>query len=268
MPAGLEIDNETPIANNIAPYTSHILIATGQVDWTSRIEDAHEDLCTKPWGDFISHIKTAFGRNGPYHSDSANVLVTASSLPSPPQRRSLLLFPAHEEISIPAPSPDFEADPALDALLPYLAARSTETNESLQIQRTPLTHPTILICSHNSRDSRCGILGPLLHAEFERHLSSRPSPRSGIRTAMVSHVGGHKWAGNVIIYIPLRWPLKDGGDTSGEQALSSLVGKAVWYGRVEPRHVEGIIKETVYGGKVIGELCRGVVDRDGRLLRI
>ncbi|KLJ06659.1 hypothetical protein EMPG_17845 [Blastomyces silverae] len=36
----------------------------------------------------------------------------------------------------------------------------------------------------------------------------------------------------------------------------SLAGKGIWYGRVEPRHVEGIVEETVLGGRVISEHFR------------
>ena len=49
----------------------------------------------------------------------------------------------------------------------------------------------------------------------------------------------------MVIYFPRGW--------RGE-----LAGKGVWYGRVEPRHVWGIVEETVRGGKVVEELCRGV----------
>jgi len=72
------------------------------------------------------------------------------------------------------------------------------------------------------------------------------------RVALVSHVGGHKWAGNVIIYFH---PLHQDG-----LSPSSLAGKGIWYGRVEPKHVEGIVSETIKGGKVIKELFRGMME--------
>ena len=125
MPAGLDIDHSTTISNNIAPYNSHILISTGQSDWTSRIEDAHKDSSTQPWGQFISQLKTAFGRKGQYHSDTQNVLITASSLPNTPAvGRTVLMFPAHEELSIPAPPSTSRPsdDSELDSLISYLVA--------------------------------------------------------------------------------------------------------------------------------------------------
>jgi (2Fe-2S) ferredoxin len=59
-----------------------------------------------------------------------------------------------------------------------------------------------------------------------------------------SHVGGHKYAGNVVIYRP-QWK------------------QGVWYGRVQPKDVPQIFEETVLGGRVIGRFWRGGLP-DGR----
>lgn len=54
-----------------------------------------------------------------------------------------------------------------------------------------LTGPTFLVCCHRSRDARCGALGPPLVAALSA---------LGAEVYLSSHVGGHKWAGNVIVY--------------------------------------------------------------------
>lgn len=134
----------------------------------------------------------------------------------------------------------------------------------------------VLICGHGGRDARCGTLGPILKQEFEEKLERRniellreapvaeavemntaaegyaPTARVGL----ISHIGGHKWAGNVIIYIP---PSFSGND---------LAGKGIWYGRVEPGHVEGIVAKTILGGKVIKDLFRGGIDQSREILRL
>lgn len=139
----------------------------------------------------------------------------------------------------------------------------------------------VLICGHGGRDARCGVLGPVLRNEFEKVLASTghavrtgaravggssSSPddedgRVGARVGLISHIGGHKLAGNAIIYVPpgLR---TESGDAH------PLAGHGIWYGRVEPRHVDGIVRETVLKGNVVKDLLRGGIDPDRRILRL
>lgn len=132
---------------------------------------------------------------------------------------------------------------------------------------------TVLICGHGNRDQRCGILGPILQEEFKDKLARQNIPtvkqyrakgnpsslsdnEKSAHVSMISHIGGHKFAGNVIIYIP----------PSAED--HPLAGKGVWYGRVAPRHVEGIVSQTILQGKIIKELYRGGINQYGQALRI
>lgn len=77
------------------------------------------------------------------------------------------------------------------------------------------------------------------------------------RVGFISHIGGHKFAGNVIVYLPPGSKMENGEE-------NPLAGCGVWYGRVEPKHVEGIVKETVMGGRVIEEHFRGGVRKGGK----
>ena len=134
----------------------------------------------------------------------------------------------------------------------------------------------VLICGHGGRDARCGTMGPILKQEFEEKLQRQnvallhdPPVAEAVeanvdvkgytptaRVGLISHVGGHKWAGNVIIYIPPSF--------SG----NPLSGKGIWYGRVAPEHVEGIVAKTVLDGKVIKDLFRGGIDQSREILRL
>ena len=130
-------------------------------------------------------------------------------------------------------------------------------------------------------------MGPVLREEFERQLPGEgfevlkgpieASPNvkeellledgqdqkegKGARVGLISHIGGHKFAGNVILYFPPGMKGKDGKE-------HDLVGCGIWYGRVEPKHVEGILKETVADGRVIEELFRGGIRQGGEILRL
>lgn len=135
----------------------------------------------------------------------------------------------------------------------------------------------VLICGHGGRDQRCGIYGPLLRTEFEKTLprlgvdvltgpvdsvsesggNKKPSSRIGL----ISHIGGHKFAGNVIIYIPPSLQTDEG-------LPHPLAGHGIWYGRVEPKNVEGIIHETIRKGNVIEEHFRGGITPSREILRL
>ncbi|KAI4099372.1 MAG: hypothetical protein L6R37_006000 [Teloschistes peruensis] len=139
----------------------------------------------------------------------------------------------------------------------YLSSRSTTSPRYCPPGFTlprPIDKMTILICSHNTRDRRCGVIGPLLYQSFIKHADPETTD-----VGMVSHVGGHAFAGNVILYIPPGHKISpsETGQKDHDTELSPLAGSGLWYGRVEPKHVQGIIDETVHKGKIIAELWRG-----------
>lgn len=146
----------------------------------------------------------------------------------------------------------------------------------------------VLICGHGGRDMRCGITGPILRDEFEKILPTKgvqvlkgaidiaePNGRGVLdaagegelptqkaaRVGLISHIGGHKFAGNVIIYIPPGMKAADGGD-------HALAGCGIWYGRIEPKYVEGVVQTTVLEGKVIEDHFRGGIKQGGEILRL
>lgn len=156
-----------------------------------------------------------------------------------------------------------------------------------------MTDALVLICGHGGRDARCGLLGPVLQAEFEKvlpaagvdvlsgpvPLASSPDqtpgalsspgmaegggevPRMAARVGLISHIGGHKFAGNVILYIPPAARL-------GSGEVHPLRGMGIWYGRVEPKHVDGIVRETLVRGKVVADLFRGGVQKGKGVLHL
>jgi (2Fe-2S) ferredoxin len=213
----------------------------------------------------------------------------ASDKASSPAFASALLFPSFKYF----PSIPVDASPAADASPPdtdlstFLRAfllpdklnnmySSLPDSKRAELTRVPnlasnfpdaidLQHsPTILICGHGGRDARCGIMAPVLEDEFRRVLRARgfASGSSAVdrpdhaNVGLISHVGGHKYAGNVIVYVP------------PGMASNPLAGMGIWYGLVEPKHVQGIVEETVLGGRVVVDRFRGGIRRDGEILRL
>ena len=168
------------------------------------------------------------------------------------------------------------------------------------LQARPCPHKyLILLCSQKTRDARCGQSAPLLRREFERHLQplglyrdlhdERPG---GVGIYFISHVGGHKFSANVLIYrseSAIEKPKQPNGHVNGiEETLGQLkveddkgqevvldVNKAqaeegngeaaqcIWLARIRPEDCENVIRYTVLQGKVVkpGSQLRGGFDR-------
>lgn len=167
----------------------------------------------------------------------------------------------------------------------------------------------ILLCSQRTRDARCGQSAPLLRKELERHLrplglfrdldDERPG---GVGIYFISHVGGHKYAANMMVYRrPDAFGLdgkqrgrlgageemrprktdpaaragadKSGGEGEGEgegeEAEGDVgAGQCIWLARVRPEDCENIVKYTVLQGKVVKpeSQLRGGFDRSKGLM--
>ncbi|KAH7930291.1 hypothetical protein BV22DRAFT_1116279 [Leucogyrophana mollusca] len=76
-------------------------------------------------------------------------------------------------------------------------------------------------------------------AAFETQLKALPGEHKAL-ILRNSHIGGHEFAGNCIIYTPR--------------------GACVWYGRVTPHDVEAIVKSTIIAGQVLPPILRGGID--------
>lgn len=59
----------------------------------------------------------------------------------------------------------------------------------------------VFVCTHASRDKRCGVCGPVILERFKQEVSSRGLTNQ-ISLRPCSHVGQHKYAGNIIIFSP------------------------------------------------------------------
>lgn len=189
-----------------------------------------------------------------------------------------------------SPSPE----PATDLVSDDSGPQIPSFPEDLPFQTRPCPHDAlILMCSQKTRDARCGQSAPLLRKEFERILrplglyrdmhDERPG---GVGIYFISHVGGHKFSANVMIYRKQRMGRKavvEGGSavmTGGKagQAVSNNTNvtthseveaaQCIWLARVRPEDCEGIVKFTVMQGKVVKpeRQLRGGFDRERGLV--
>ncbi|KAM0256364.1 hypothetical protein ACHAQJ_005015 [Trichoderma viride] len=302
MPDGLGIDQHNPLNGVMAGYAEHVVVCTGKDDWLSKIEDENSG------DNLAADLKELFGRGGKYTDPFHHISVINSSFPSsvPPrkaiQSTSAYLLPSFKYVPF-LPRVSFDSVKALakgfllpeklhaahDGLSPVHRDRLTrkEAFQGLLPGVQDVTDVLVLICGHGGRDLRCGTMGPVLREEFEEKLAMQgfnvakeavqigsldgnleeakriegSSAEKVARVGLISHIGGHKFAGNVIIYIPP-------GFTAAGGEKHALAGYGIWYGRVEPKHVEGIVRETVMGGRVVEDMFRGGIDAQRRILRL
>jgi (2Fe-2S) ferredoxin len=134
----------------------------------------------------------------------------------------------------------------------------------------PIPHSyLILMCSQKTRDARCGQSAPLLRKEFERILrpmglyrdihDDRPG---GVGIYFISHVGGHKYSANVMIY--RRQGQKRNSEDVDGQKLQDEAVQLIWLARVRPEDCENIVRYTILQGKVVKpkSQLRGGFDRE------
>jgi hypothetical protein len=90
---------------------------------------------------------------------------------------------------------------------------------------TPMDGPMFLVCTHGTKDMCCALLGRPLAASLATHYPGRAWE--------VSHVGGDRWAGNLLV-VP-------DGYLHGQldPAEANVVATAACAGEVEPEHLRG-----------------------------
>ncbi|KAL8469671.1 hypothetical protein ACS0TY_032502 [Phlomoides rotata] len=104
----------------------------------------------------------------------------------------------------------------------------------------PLRGWYIFVCCHGSRDRRCGVCGPSVISKFKTEIQSR-GLQGKVSVGPCSHIGGHKYAGNVIIF--------------GPNIKKEITGH--WYGYVMPEDVSLLLEQHIGKGEIVDFLWRG-----------
>ncbi|WOL13633.1 hypothetical protein Cni_G22406 [Canna indica] len=115
-----------------------------------------------------------------------------------------------------------------------------KNSEWLPSKPEPLSGSYVFVCAHGSRDRRCGVCGPVLIKRFKEEISSR-GLHGQVFVSPCSHIGGHKYAGNVIIFSP--------------NVIGEVTGH--WYGYVTPDDVPILLEKHIGKGKIVDHLWRG-----------
>lgn len=257
-PSSVKIEYSGDLWDLTKPFGLHMIVCTGKTDWAHDAclvsnTVAHEVL---NWAEHAKLEGLASDANGSTIkvSTSSMFLFNHDKSEEYDQNRiaDILILPLFVWIR------DVHESNALGVLsevIPDLL-RARESGQTEIPRSSYASYPDIRIvpdnlkshvflCSHRTRDKRCGVTAPIMKKEMEIHLrdlgllrdygEERPG---GVYVSFINHVGGHKYSANVIIY------LKESG-------------KNIWLARCTPPNAVPIIDECIINdGKVWPEKVR------------
>ncbi|KAH7027871.1 Sucrase/ferredoxin-like-domain-containing protein [Microdochium trichocladiopsis] len=225
-PCDFKIDEADQLYGYVKGWSTYVLVATGKSDWVRDVADEKGSVMQaldRHTSSLPSEAKQKMGR----------MMLSASNIPTPhgtsdySEPTTVLLLPAFAVIhnvspaTVPAVVDNFVSRAATSTTplsAPLSIPRSvplratdnstTTTATTAALTATPSPHNVlILLCSQKTRDARCGQSAPLLKRELERHLrplglyrdadDHRPG---GVGIYFISHVGGHKYSANMMVY--------------------------------------------------------------------
>lgn len=204
--------NQAAITGSVKFYDAHLFISTSTQDWPARIEEGDSYLTL-----FARWIEKYSRESG-----FARVKLTAFHDPEQGRRPRILSFPDRSECKVPVEDLEewVRVFCGVQTGSPAFSPAQSEAN-------------WVFVCAHGTRDERCGLCGPPLVEAFRTAVrESRNSTLTFVYPC--SHVGGHIYAGNVLIY--------PAGD---------------WYGHVTPERVPELVDSHVVRNEVLWEYWRG-----------
>ncbi|KAI0169052.1 actin patches distal protein [Hypoxylon sp. FL1284] len=292
-PRSFKVEQTHPLYGNLKPFSTHVLVATSKSDWLRDVEDER------------GSVMEAFGKAG--KPSNGRLMLSASNMHTPSNRpdysepTTVMVLPAFTMVENVTPA-------GVPSLISDYISRAPTTSDSLEPANTslPTTIPVsgsndmrvrpcphsavVLLCSHRTRDARCGQSAPLIKKELERHLRALGLDRDldderpgGVGVYFVNHVGGHKYSANMLVYrrpdafgldaaqrgqlppgetlTPIAKPEAGVAGEEGEGKVEGADGKeekgvvgaaqCIWLARVRPEDCENIVKYTILQGKVV-----------------
>ncbi|CAM1502290.1 Fc.00g042740.m01.CDS01 [Cosmosporella sp. VM-42] len=291
-PRHFKVEMEDVLYGQIKGWSTHAIVGTGKMDWVRDVADEK--------GSVMEAIDKADSPT------NGKLMLSASNMPTPHDTKdyseptTLLLLPTFTLINNVHPknvpqliteivnNAPTNSSPLKPASIPTSLPSPGPSIPALTTKDCPHS-AVILMCSQKTRDARCGQSAPLLRKEFERHLrplglyrdlhDERPG---GVGIYFISHVGGHKYSANVMVYRrPNAFGLdepeptqkeddqetkkeaekeKNGHDASngtngaeknGEAKGDLGAAQCIWLARVRPEDCENLVRYTVLRGKVV-----------------
>jgi len=218
------------VKDSVKPYKRHFVIRVGEPDtkWPNDIEDKTgyvSEFCK-----LVKNYKSKLGYGIRITvTDEPTLIEGAPIVIDKDMKADVLLFP--DMISFPAVTLDQVtticdflvkqnsiANKRVKAILSNPASASSSSSSSssaaasagavysdLDVPHSALNGTYFLVCTHKLRDKRCAVAGNLLLAEIRKQSKALEQENAPIISLPTSHIGGHKFAANVIAYPYGEW---------------------------------------------------------------
>ncbi|KAI9228006.1 MAG: Sucrase/ferredoxin-like-domain-containing protein [Piptocephalis tieghemiana] len=214
---------EGNLAGTVVPHHRHLMLCTGTHQWPSHPEMAWPD---RLFGKFIPVRRSLMKSGSP-------ILFSLTDMASKSEEgEDLMVFPD----GIRLEGLKISDVPRVEKFLSQPASVPMhESLDGLQYSKLPGKH--IFICTHGERDCRCGEKGGELHEALCNAvaLENKAKGRSDIHIHRISHIGGHKYAANAILYPSGNWYGHLRADQA-HQVIQTLLGSHElqdhWRGRI------------------------------------
>lgn len=210
-------DPTIPLPGSVKPYERHLFVCTKQTNWPARIELDGGFL------QILSETIARYALDMPFKVKVTACVDSGLTAEQTSVGHDILLFPDMVRY-IGLETADLET---------FVIDHLVGNKVSDKLRHQPLTGQHLFVCVHGKRDLRCGECGPPLMAKLN-DLLSQQDLAEGVSVYSTSHVGGHVYAGNVLIY--------PGGD---------------WYGYVTPENAASLFEQHIVHGEIVWDLWRG-----------
>ncbi|KAF7978839.1 hypothetical protein HWV62_44641 [Athelia sp. TMB] len=178
------VSEPAQLAGTAPPHRFYVFLHTPQppTEYDPRISSKMQRALLLNVVKFGGLVNFSWSEEQPVLSDSADGEAYAATAFTPSGR-----------VDIPRLSME-----TLDSVVEELKSRVDRPTPN---QSEDTTH--LYVCTHGARDCRCGDMGGAVVRALREEIEKRKL--SSVKVAEVGHVGGHKWAANLLVYPHGEW---------------------------------------------------------------
>lgn len=178
------------LAGSVKPYTRHLIVCgCGQSSlWPSKIENSTT---------FVSRLIRLVD-----DTKISGLKITAVEEPNSigPEFNDIIVYPENKIFRV--------SDSNLESFVGILKDTHISDTENIFQTLSPSWKALILVCVHGTRDKRCGRAGPQVIESMKEKITKMEGQKIGtndIKVMPSSHIGGHEFAGTLIVFPQGDW---------------------------------------------------------------